>query len=196
MKSWVILPALCVSVSVWSQSCVLPLEKSAPDERFELDPGDSGIVMDLQTGLSWQRCSVGFELDDANTSQLEDDVCQLVDQNPEDGVADNNDSDFNNDVELTYSWYGAFEYADEFAQTVVGTGWRLPNLKELASLVETACFSPALNSHVFPNAAQADYWSSTPHAVTDSSAWTISFSVGEDSSITKSTNAYVLLVRD
>lgn len=40
--------------------------------------------------------------------------------------------------------------------------WRLPNRKELESLVETACRSPALNPIVFPDAPQGWRFTSTP----------------------------------
>jgi len=50
--------------------------------------------------------------------------------------------------------------------------WRLPTIKELASLLESACYKPALNETIFPRAMAGDgkevndgyvyLWSSTP----------------------------------
>lgn len=40
--------------------------------------------------------------------------------------------------------------------------WRVPNIKELYSLIETACSQPALNLSVFSNLRNEIYWSSTP----------------------------------
>lgn len=186
-----ILPTLFFAATAWSQTCNLPLEKSAPDNRFQLDPLNSGIVLDSRTGLSWQRCAAGRQIDDANTDFFADDSCPLIDQNPLDGVPDNLDNDFNNDVLLTYSWYEALVFAE-----ATGDGWRVPNVKELASLVEYACTSPAINSNVFPNTAQALHWSSTADAVDDSSVWTMDFGDGEDNALPKNLSGFVLLVRD
>jgi Protein of unknown function (DUF1566)/Repeat of unknown function (DUF5648) len=41
-------------------------------------------------------------------------------------------------------------------------GWRLPNIKELASIVDRGCPHPAIDHSAFPGAATAPYWSSTP----------------------------------
>lgn len=191
MRAIALVCASFVSASVYAQTCGLPLEQSAPDARFEVDAADPGVVNDLRTGLSWQRCVVGEEIDDANTDLLSDDTCVLIDREPQDGVADINDSDLDNDIESIYTWYGALEYADS-----KGDGWRMPNLKELASLVEYSCYSPAMNTNVFPDTRQSNYWSNTTDSVDDSSAWGISFSLGEDESLAKSSSGYLLLVRD
>ena len=42
------------------------------------------------------------------------------------------------------------------------TDWRLPNIKELVSLVDYAHAIPAFNSTLFPNVIENYYWSSTP----------------------------------
>jgi len=44
-----------------------------------------------------------------------------------------------------FSW----EYSLIHSSNVVG--WRIPNIKELQSLVETACYEPAINQTVFPS---------------------------------------------
>jgi hypothetical protein len=41
--------------------------------------------------------------------------------------------------------------------------WRVPNIKELASILEFACNLPPINSEVFP-LSFSSYWSSTPSA--------------------------------
>ena len=42
------------------------------------------------------------------------------------------------------------------------TDWRLPNVKELTSVIEYGCSKPAMNLQVFPNMAEVKVWSSTP----------------------------------
>lgn len=176
---------------VWPQTCVLPLEKSAPDARFVLDAADSSVVIDNLTNLSWRRCAAGYDLVPGNTPDIGNDSCMLVGLTAEGGEAVNSDSDPSNDVALSYSWAEALEYAG-----LEGNAWRLPNIKELASILEMACISPAINSTFFPDALRTAHWSSTSHATRDSDAWTLSFSTGTDAAVSKNTSAAVLLVRD
>ena len=57
----------------------------------------------------------------------------------------------------TYAHYDALTHARDL------TGWRLPNVKELASLVSLSVTSGAtIDSTAFPGAAAANLWSSTP----------------------------------
>lgn len=47
----------------------------------------------------------------------------------------------------------------------LGEGWRLPNVKELASLIEYSCSNPNINITMFPplkGPFDTSYWSSTP----------------------------------
>ena len=69
------------------------------------------------------------------------------------------------------------DQALQLAQNAVG--WRLPNIKELASLVDRRCDFPAIDSVAFPNTVGGyyTYWSSTP-ASGENSAWLVSFSEG------------------
>ena len=57
------------------------------------------------------------------------------------------------------------------------TDWRLPNIKELASIVEVQCIYPAINTTVFPATANG-YWSASPFPDLTSTAWSVGFSSG------------------
>ena len=82
------------------------------------------------------------------------------------------------------SWNDALLYAEGL--TLGGNSdWRLPNIKELQSLVEitratasAATTSPCINRTLFPNATATAYWSSTSvKATTPSAAWLVDFGV-------------------
>jgi len=54
--------------------------------------------------------------------------------------------------------------------TKQGDGWRLPNARELSTLIDTGCGNPAIDRHVFPIVADdgegaIPYWSSSPVGV-------------------------------
>lgn len=56
--------------------------------------------------------------------------------------------------------------------------WRLPNLKELASLVDFLRSGSAIDTSLFPDAHLTNYWSSTTLAPSPQQAWTVDFSSG------------------
>jgi hypothetical protein len=59
----------------------------------------------------------------------------------------------------TYDLAGAAQYCAALA--LDGGGWRLPSIRELQTLVETAS-TPAIDPIAFPNTASGYFWSSTP----------------------------------
>lgn len=62
---------------------------------------------------------------------------------------------------IEYDWQNALSKSK-----ALGTGYRLPNVKELKTLINVQCKSPAINASYFPNTESRWYWSSTPyHAV-------------------------------
>ena len=82
------------------------------------------------------------------------------------------------------------------------TDWRLPNIKELMSIVESRCFDPAINETVFPNTAFSPespyrlYWSASNMGVEDLvGAWEVNFQFGSNLPNGKSAPSLVRLVR-
>ena len=95
----------------------------------------------------------------------------------------------------TKTWQGALDYV----KTLITGGyydWRLPNRKELFSLIDRSKFDPALPaSHPFQNVQSYGYWSSTTYAGYTDSAWVVGMwggGVGDDG---KSYGFYVWPVR-
>ena len=157
------LMALTATIS-HAQTCNPNIARSAPDSRYQL-VNDNTEVKDTQTGLIWQRCSLGQTWSDTSSCT---------------GTA------------ATYNWTNALQTAKN-----MGNGWRVPNIKELDSLIEQACYSPSINETYFPNTVNSYYWSSSPVPYDSYTAWFVHFGNGYDSSVYpyKANNTYVRLVR-
>ncbi|WLE97794.1 MAG: DUF1566 domain-containing protein [Candidatus Electrothrix communis] len=88
----------------------------------------------------------------------------------------------------TKTWSDAVDMGD-------GT-WRVPNVKELQSIVDESAKDPAINTTCFPNTPTGYVWSSSPYAADGTRSWIVSFSNGQAGAVAR-TGAYnVRLVRD
>jgi len=56
--------------------------------------------------------------------------------------------------------------------------WRLPNIRELQSLVDYEKINPSIDTSYFPDTRSSGYWSSTFHALHNSYGWYVDFSSG------------------
>ena len=97
----------------------------------------------------------------------------------------------NGNIKLA-TWTAAIDYCE--ALGLAGLEWRLPNKKELLSLVDYAQHSPSIDS-VFNHTISSSYWLSTTHAYNLSSAWMVDFYDGNTYSGHKSNIHYVRCVR-
>jgi len=81
-----------------------------------------------------------------------------------------------NGSESLYTWSSALQLAAN-----MGNGWRLPNIKELKTLIEDSCYDIAINQTVFSkgmNLTKTNYWSASPNANDANSAWKVNFDDG------------------
>lgn len=77
------------------------------------------------------------------------------------------------------------------------TDWRLPNRRELESLLDLGKFNPALPSaHPFTGVQPSYYWTSSTTASSEDDAWTIHFYIGFVTHDDKAGSHYVWYVRD
>ena len=98
-----------------------------------------------------------------------------------------------NDVKKT-TWSDAIDYCEEL--NLNGHGWRLPNIRELKSLVRGQ--EPSI-SHIFRHddaLSYSSFWTSTSNANNNDKAWIISFMYGWHSDVNKDQNKYTRCVRN
>lgn len=130
---------------------------------------EDGTVTDNSTGLMWKKCSEGLSGDNCAT-----------------GVA------------TRMNWTTATSTC-ESDTTAAYTDWRLPNIKELLSLVDYGKVypDPAINTTLFPATdTNYSYWTSTSFIETPIYARSVDFYDGAVYYVNKSNQFYVRCVRD
>lgn len=160
-----------------SQTCRASIEPSTPTARFSTDA--DGNVIDADTGLMWKRCSEGLTGNGCSAAVGGGSISYAA---------------------LAHTWQQALNRVETVNATSgdpeINPGdysdWRLPNVKELASIIERSCHNPALNRSVFPGdykdrtinteSGRTDirFWSSSPDVTNGSVAWTIQAYDGND----------------
>lgn len=122
---------------------------SLPTARFIVN--DDATLSDTGTDLMWQRCAWGQE--------WTGDACE--------GEA------------VTMTWSEAKQLADNTNAngSWFYNDWRLPNVRDLASIVERQCQDPRTNLELFPNTPADFFWTSTTRSGDDaeSGAYALSF---------------------
>ncbi len=92
----------------------------------------------------------------------------------------------------TYTYRQAVALKPSFAGK---SGWRLPNISELQTIVERQKSKPAINQRIFPNTPNNWFWSSSLYVGYASFAWYVRFSYGDVSRGNRSNSLPVRLVR-
>jgi len=77
---------------------------------------------------------------------------------------------------VTYTWAGAKAYCAGL--NLNGTGWRLPTIKELQTIVDDSQTKPSIDTTAFPSTPADWFWSSSPLAGSSSYAWYVYFYLG------------------
>jgi hypothetical protein len=114
------------------QTCRTEVEVNSTTPSSRYIDNNDGSITDTQTSLMWQKCEMG--------------VSGL---NCDQGVA------------TVTNWQFGLELAN--SNDFLGfTDWRLPNIRELKSLVERRCYNPAINLSLFPNTSSSFALSSSP----------------------------------
>jgi hypothetical protein len=128
-----------------------------------------GTVTDPRTGLTWMRCALGQTWTGSSCS----------------GTAS------------TYTWTQAVALTGTL--NIAGkSDWRLPNVRELQSIIDRSTYSPAIHVGAFPNTpSNGFFWSASTYTYsTDyrTSRWYVNFDNGV-TTYSQSGNFHVRLVR-
>ena len=59
-----------------------------------------------------------------------------------------------------------------------GTGWRVPSVKELQTIVDETIAAPAIDTVTFPSTPAYIFWTSSTTVGQAGSVWTVSFEKG------------------
>ena len=158
-----ILGAVLVGLVSWAgaaQVCLTSIPASTPTADFAINT--DGTVTHLRTGLMWMRCSLGQTWTGS--------TCACPSGQKWDGVSCAGSTGI--------TWQQALLAAkgvNDAGGYAGRTDWRVPNIKELASIVEWQCAAPAINSGVFPNTAVTQFWSAS---ASPTNAWNAEFGGG------------------
>ncbi|HYB99404.1 MAG TPA: DUF1566 domain-containing protein [Candidatus Limnocylindrales bacterium] len=146
-----------------------------------IDNGD-GTITDVNTNLMWEKLS-----DDGTIHDYQD---------------------------FAYQWAGAYGKINSLNAMDQGAGfagyndWRLPNVREMASLVDFSTSSPSIsvafnNDNCAPGCMVENcscthskpYWTSTTSSSSPNQAWTVNYATGGIASSSKTVYNYVRAVR-
>lgn len=155
-------------------TCQCDLTEGCSGPDFQLGTCYSGQICDpddgSDAGSEWSGTCVTPRYTVNGDGTVTDDVTGLVWQQlvPTDPCpADNSSGDGG------CTWADAQVYCQNLSLGEPSSGWRLPSLPELFSLEETTGSQPQLDAAVFPDTPLSWFWTSSPCAFQNGSAWAV-----------------------
>jgi len=145
------------------------IDDNAPTSRYILN--NNGTAIDKETGLMWMRCTVG-RVWNIDTAECDGDKLRADMRYDADALKLVIDSNFANH-----------------------TDWRIPNIKELKTLVAYNLYNATINQEVFVDAANFDYVSSTYYEGSQLANYFYGIDFRDGKEI-RSLDGYYFLVRD
>jgi len=79
---------------------------------------------------------------------------------------------------LASTWSSALSYCTSNAGALPGSGWRLPSMTELQSIVDDSRFNPSIDPNAFPSTPIALFWTSSTYVPAAGTTWCIDFDDG------------------
>ncbi len=146
----------------------------------------STVANAYKTGTNLVRCvRLGQQdtqsFNDNGNGTITDNVTGMMWQKEDDGVGK--------------AWANAINYCPSLSLGGF-SDWRLPNVKELSSIVDSTVYNPAINVTYFTGTQSHLYWSSTSSAKYGNLPWPVDFGAGITPSVDNAVNLnYVRCVR-
>jgi len=169
-KSIFIMSVLCsatVDAQIEQTEALCPAGIPETSNDADLQLMPNGEILHIASNLIFMRCSIGQTWDGASCLG----------------------------EPTAYTWQQALEVGQSTLY-LDNNSWRLPNVKELAVIVERACVRPSINDAVFPNTSPDDYWTSSPSLLDEGGAWSVTFTNGSNTVKLKNRTLFVRLVRN
>ncbi|MER2493109.1 DUF1566 domain-containing protein [Catenovulum sediminis] len=149
--------------------CTDSVAPTVDTSNYILD-SQNGVITDAKNGLMWSVCNHG------ENWIASDSRC--------DGSAE------------SVIWQSALQSST--TTSLAGyDDWRVPNIKELMSLIERQCAEPAIPISLFASTENEAYWTSTPvyNTGTTNLVWAVHFKEGTNIQRDKSSAALIRFVR-
>lgn len=136
------------SVFKLTRYLLLLVLSAAPLAHAALVSNGDGTVTDSATALMWDQCTYG-----------------------------RSGADCAGGVAFAGSWADAMVQASSANMSVYKgySDWRVPNKKELDSIVKRDVYDPAIDTAVFPNSSSASYWTASTLVPLPTYAWAVAF---------------------
>ncbi len=99
-----------------------------------------------------------------------------------------------NDIGKPMTWQSAIDACENLTLGNENS-WRLPNIKELKSIIDASRVNPAIASAFTQTDSTYYYWSSTPYEGYEDGAWVVDFYNGHSRSNYKGSTLFVRCVR-
>ena len=169
MAQLMLVGAVSAQSAAVQQTCAVG-DSNLPLTRF-FDNGD-GTVTDVNSKLMWMRCPSGQQWVNARCA----------------GQA------------ISYNWAAAVRQADQISSNgeAFFNDWRVPALRDLATITDRGCKNPRTNLVVFPGTPPTAFWTSTsrPGGKSENLAFALSFGAEGVLSARKDERFYVRFVRN
>jgi hypothetical protein len=89
----------------------------------------------------------------------------------------------------TYTQAAGITYCSNLNLGGFSSGWRLPTVQELLSIVDVTVANQAIDANAFPNTPGNYFWTSSAYVGSSGNAWVVHFGVGA-SDVFATSNAY------
>ena len=146
LSSFILLRYLTLTLAVLIGTITISENATANSNRF-LSNGP--IVVDLQNGVEWLRCTVGQSYINGSC-----------------------------DGEIIQFRFDEISEITKLANKELGGSWRLPTKKELSSLICKTCPAPKIDQKTFPLTSSEPYWTGQKNWFSSKMYWSVNFMTG------------------